>query len=163
MKDWAAQQAADKAVRDQERSARDRADRATRAGTSTVTMSGFLNGTADQLAVSCGHNEYSGGLGVTVELVDPTYFGGPGALRGFNFEIPGGGRDGTYQLVDDGNFEALDYSIDIDGDQEGWCFHPTFGPGTIVVSDGMADVSLVFGASGSERIFMHGRIQLGAR
>ncbi len=84
-----------------------------------------------------------------------------GTIRGFCFSIPGYHGDATYTLVDSNDFNSLAYELYFQNPEEGgWGYHPSFGPGVIVVSEGVADVQLVLGYEGTETIQLHGTIVL---
>ncbi len=84
-----------------------------------------------------------------------------GKVSGFCFAIPSFHGDGTY-VLDDQDVDSLAYELYLfdDDESDGWGFHPSFGPGVIVVSDGSADVQLVLGGSGNDTIDLHATIVL---
>jgi hypothetical protein len=158
LKDYQATQAANRAARDADSAEEHRAERLARSGESSVELSGYVTGSAAALAVEPYASEETGSLHVTVEAVDPVPMQG-GTFVGFLFTIPGYDGDGTYSLVDD-DIDGSQYELFLAEENEGWGFHPTHGPGTIVVTDGIADVQLTIGSSGSDLIQLRGRILL---
>ena len=96
---------------------------------------------------------------MTVEPVDPVSLPG-GSFAGFSFELADYRGDGDYPLVEDDATDWLQFTIFQLEDNEGWFAHPSYGPGSITVSGGVADVSLVFGSAGSERIHLRAQVVL---
>ena len=159
VKDWRDKVDSDRVRAEQERVVAARADREQRAGGANVQMGGWLHGSLEGLAVRTTEDLEARTLYVEVETVDPVRLTNATFL-GFTFELPGFHGDGTYEFVDDIDFDALQYSLWIEEDDEGWCFHPSYGPGRVVVTDGVADVAMVFGSAGSERVQLHAQVQL---
>ena len=159
IKDFQASQAANRTAQAAERAERERNERLSRVTTSAVSLSGAVTGVAEGLAVESYASEDTGSLHVTVECVDPVPMQG-GTFVGFLFTIPGYTGDGSYPLVDHDEFDALQYELYLVEENEGWAFHPSYGPGTIVVTDGSADVQLTIGGAGSELIRLHARVEL---
>ncbi len=160
IKDYQAYTAAQKAELDTTSAAEARAKRVARASASRVELSGYVTMAAEGLAVESWRLEESTDLAVDVECIDAVAVQG-GTVTGFCFTIPSYEGDGTYTLVDHPQFDSLRYELYFRGEQEeGWGFHPSFGPGVIVVRDGVADVQLVLGSVGTETIQLHGTIVL---
>lgn len=152
------------AAREQRRAdgdARARAERLARATDATVTLRGAISGTADGLAVDVTLIEPEGHLAVLVETIDPVQMDG-GLVSGFCFLIPTYDGDGRYELTDHPEFDALQYELYLAEESEGWAFHPTHGPGVIVVTDGVADVRLTVGGVGVDTIALHASVPLGS-
>jgi hypothetical protein len=160
IKDLVAMQAANRAAQSAATDAAARADRVARAGESRVELSGYMEGTADGLAVEAWNSGDGSSLAVAVECVDPVPMKNA-TVKGFGFVIPAFHGDGTYTL-DDENLDSSGYMLDIVEDNEGWGFHPSFGPGEIVVSDGTADVHLAIGSSGNETVDLRATVVLPA-
>jgi hypothetical protein len=158
MKDYQADKIARQDAERAERAARDRADREARAGASSVELTGHVTGDAALLAVSTTSYDGSDSIHVHVEAIDPVPMKG-GTFVGFTFAIPGHG-DGTYELVVSDDFDGSWYELYDADAAKGWYFDPSYGPGTIVVADGVADVLLTFGNSSSELIQLRGRVTL---
>ncbi len=159
LKDYQAVNAANRAEKEANDAADARVDRAGRAGISSVELSGFLTGCAAGLAVGITEAEESCDLYVSVECVDPAPMIG-GTVRGFCFMIPDFHGDDVYPLPDRDDFDSLQYELYLVEESEGWAFHPSYGPGTITVAQGVADVRLVLGGAGSETIQLRGSIVL---
>lgn len=159
VKDYRDHVEADRVRRHDEGEAEARARRQARAGDSAVTLTGAVTGTAGGLAVEVVTGDADDHeLVVNVEAVDPVQMVG-GTMTGFCFLIPGFHGDGTYPLLDP-ELDSLQYQLYLVEDDEGWGFHPTHGPGVIVVSDGVADVRLVLGGVGTETIDLTARVVL---
>jgi len=77
---------------------------------------------------------------------------------GFTFELASL-SNGRYELVDD-SMDSSNYELFIEPENEGWFFHPSYGPGVITVADGQATVDLVFSGPGPERIQLHASVDL---
>jgi hypothetical protein len=159
VKDYQAYTAAQKLELDTKHAAEARAKRVARASASRVELSDYVTMTAEGLAVESWFAE-DGGLATSVECIDPILVR-QGTITGFCFTIPSYHGDDTYTLVDDPEFNSLAYELYLRGDDEdGWAYHPSYGPGVIVVRDGVADVQLVLGSVGTETIKLHGTIVL---
>jgi len=158
VKDWRDQMEIDRAKAQTEREQRAHADRERRAGRASVQMTGYFTASLDGLAVRTTEDSESRTLFVEVETVDPVRLDA-GTFVGFTFELPGYHGDGTYELVDE-DLDWLQYGLHQAEDNEGWNFHPSYGPGRVVVTDGVADVALVYGNAGSETIRLRAQVQL---
>ena len=159
IKDYQAMTAANKAEQDAKSQAEARAGRVARASASRVELSGYVSGAVEDLAVEAWRTD-DGALAVSVECIDPAPMT-KGKVSGFCFAIPSFHGDGTY-VLDDEDVDSLAYELYLfdDDESDGWGFHPSFGPGVIVVSDGSADVQLVLGGSGNDTIDLHATIVL---
>jgi hypothetical protein len=152
---------ADRERRRTESEERARTDRSKRAGASAVVLTGALTGSAEGLAVEAWLTEPASDLAVAVEAVDPVHMQG-GTFVGFNFSVPGYHGDDRYELVDSPEFDGLQYEFYVAEENDGWCFHPTYGPGSIIIADGVADVRLTIGNAGGETVALSATIVLGA-
>jgi len=161
VKDWQDTMDRNRAQAEQERAVAARADREQRAGRASVRLSGWLQGEIRGLAVRTTADDEARTLFVEVEAVDPVPAGGASFL-GFTFQLPDFHGDGTYQFVDDIDFDGMQYALWVDRDDEGWFYHPSYGPGSVVVVDGVADVRLTFASAGSERVQLHAGVRLDA-
>lgn len=159
VKDYHAYSAANKAEREVNDAAEARAARHSRSGASRVELSGCFSGVAEGLAVETTAAEEGNDLYVNVECVDAVPMNGC-TLRGFCFLIPGFHGDGSYPLFDHDQFDATQYELYVEDEFDGWAFHPSYGPGVIVVTGGIADVDLVLGSSGSETAHLHATVVL---
>jgi hypothetical protein len=83
-------------------------------------------------------------------------------VNGFTFMIPAFHGDGRYDLVDSPDFDALQYELYLAEENEGWAFHPSYGPGVIIVDGAYADVRLTVGGCGSEVIQLSARVAIGS-
>ena len=162
VKDYRDHAEAERARRRTESEEAARADRAARVTDSTLVLAGAIVGTATDLAVAVTVCEPDGALAVQVEAVDAVQMQG-GSVSGFGFTIPAFHGDGRYDLVDSADFDALQYELYVVEENEGWAFHPSYGPGVIIVADGYADVHLTVGGCGSELIELSARVALGPR
>jgi hypothetical protein len=134
-----------------------RADRSTRAGDSSVTLRGAVNGTVDS-GLSVKTEQEGDQLIVTVEPVDPVAMGGR-TFAGYTFAVPNTGP-GTYDL---GAAEpsSMMYELWL-GSEEGFFWAPEYGPGVVTVAeDGKSmQVHFVFQDPGSNRVDLEGTVKL---
>lgn len=139
--------------------AEERTDRSTRAGESTVTLRGKVNGTVDS-GLAAKREQEDDQLVVTVEPVDPVPLDG-GTFAGFTFAIPSYKGPGTYDLGT-ADQSGMMYELWLEGNEEGYFWAREYGPGIITVSDGgkAMQVHFVFQDPGSNKVDLQGTVRL---
>jgi hypothetical protein len=141
----------------EDRDAGERADRASSAGDSRVTLRGEVNGVVESgLAARTERDDDV--LIVTVEPVDPVPLTG-GTFAGFTFSVPAG--PGTHDLGTT-DVSSMQYELWLAESQEGYFWAPEYGPGIVTTSgDGKTmDVQFVYQDPGSHRIELEGTVKL---
>jgi hypothetical protein len=135
-------------------------DRAQRAGSSTVTLTGAIEGTAGA-GLSVTKETGDGALSITVEAVDPIPLTG-GNLTGLTFSIPKYAGAGRYDL---GTMDVSGYfyELSFENVDEGFFWAAEYGPGivTVAAGEGSADIQFVYQDPGDRRIELKGTLDLG--
>jgi hypothetical protein len=142
-----------------EKQAGERLDRSTRAGDSTVTLRGAVNGTVDS-GLAAKVEQEDDQLVVTVEAVDPVPVEG-GAFAGFTFAIPSYTGPGTYDLGTSDQ-SGLMYELWLEPAEEGFFWAREYGPGIVTVSDGgkTMQVHFVYQDPSSKKVDLEGTVRL---
>jgi hypothetical protein len=143
----------------EDRSAGERADRASGVGDSRVTLRGAVNGAVESgLAARTERDDDA--LYVTVEPVDPVPLAG-GTFAGFTFAVPAGAGPGTHDLGTT-DVSSMQYELWLAEAQEGYFWAPEYGPGIVTIfADGKTmDVQFAYQDPGSHRIELEGTVRL---
>jgi hypothetical protein len=142
-----------------DKEAGERADRASRAGESRVTLSGVVTGTVGSGLAARAERE-DDVLIVTVEPVEPVPLTG-GTFAGFTFAVPAAAGPGTHDLGTT-DVSSMQYELWLKESQEGYFWAPEYGPGIVTISaDGKTmDVHFVYQDPGSHRIDLEGTVKL---